>query len=93
MSEDLSYNLPEDKVFETKQDYYNSWLENNSLSHWECIDNSGTFFVRCDREVYSNTNFISSLKIPGYKPSSIIEQLKEFDKLYPIKNDSEEAFV
>jgi len=92
MSEDLSYNLPEDKIFETKQEYYNSWLENNNLSHWECTDNLGMFFVRIDEKEYSD-KFTNSIKIQGYKPSSIIEQLREFDKLYPVKNDNEESFA
>ncbi len=91
MSEE--YLLPEDKEFDTKQDMYNSWLEQNELSHWECTDNLGMFFVRCDEKEYSNNKFTNSLKIPGYKPSSIIEQLKEFDRLYPIKQEPEEAFV
>lgn len=91
MSEE--YLLPEDKDFDNKQDMFNSWLENNELSHWGCTDNLGMFFLRCDGKEYSNNKFTSSLKIPGYKPSSIIEQLKEFDKLYPIKNDNEEAIA
>ena len=93
MSEDLSYNMPEDKDFDSKQDMYNSWLENNELSHWECTDNLGMFFVRIDEKEYSNNKFTNSLKIPGHKPMGIIEQLKEFDKMYPIKNDNEEAFA
>lgn len=91
MSEE--YLLPEDKDFDSKQDMYNSWLENNNLSHWECTDNLGMFFVRCDEKEYSNNKFTSSLKIPGYKPSSIIEQLKAFDKLYPIKQEPYETFA
>lgn len=87
------YLLPEDKDFDSKQDMYNSWLENNDLLHWECTDNLGMFFVRSDEKEYSSNKFTSSLKIPGYKPSSIIEQLKEFDKLYPIKQKHEEAFI
>lgn len=92
MSEDLSYNLPGDKIFETKQDYYNSWLEVNGLSHWGCTDNLGMFFVRSDEKEYSN-KLTNSIKIQGYKPSSIIGQLKEFDKIYPIKRKPEEAFA
>ena len=87
-----NYNLPEDKDFDSEQDMYNSWLNNNSLSHWECTDNLGMFFIRVDEKEYSN-KFNNSIKIQGYKPSSIIGQLKEFDKMYPIKNDNEEAFA
>lgn len=85
-------NLPEDKDFETKQDMYNSWLENNNLSHWECTDNLGMFFVRIDEKEYSN-KFTSSIKIQGYIPRSIIEQLKEFDRIYPIKQEPYETFA
>ena len=92
MNEELKYNMPEDKIFENNQEYYNSWLENNDLSHWECTDNLGMFFIRCDEKEYSN-KFTNSLKIQAYKPSSIIEQLKEFDKIYPIKQEPEEAFI
>ena len=90
MSEE--YLLPADKDFETEQEMLNSWLENNELSHWECTDSLGMFFMRIDGEFYSN-KLTHSIKTQGYKPRSIIEQLKEFDKMYPIKQEPEEAFA
>lgn len=89
MNEELNFNLPEDKDFETKQEYYNSWLENNELSHWECTDNLGMFFIRYDDKEYFNESFNPLKKVS----KSIIERLKEFDRINPIKPDREEAFA
>lgn len=92
MSEELKYKMPEDKEFNNKRDMYNSWLEQNNLSHWESLDNLGIFFIRSDDKEY-NTKYMNILKIVGYKSRGIIEQLKEFDKMYPIKNGNEEALA
>ena len=100
MNEELGYILPEED-FGSVRELNNAILNLNELGHWECLSKDS--FERIDGKYYSLegvNNLKNNTKMPilktflnSFEQSNFVLQLKEFDRMYPIKQEPEEAFA